>query len=83
MAKGKKKGQHMPGNTLLSIAMLVGGFALVGFVFLMILSPVIALLYLVVWLLACTILWFTCPPLARAVHEVTDRQRQRINRNAC
>ena len=68
----------MPGNTLLSIALLVGGFALAGFVFLMILSPVIALLYLVVWLLACTILWFTWPPLARAVHEVTDRQRQRI-----
>lgn len=68
----------MPRRVILPIAVLVCVFLLIGFIFLMVLSPVIAILYLVVWMLVGTILWFAWPPLPAAVHEKIDKYRQRI-----
>lgn len=62
---------------VLLIAMLIGGFALAGFVFLLILSPIIAVLYLTLWGLAGTILWFAYAPLSAAVKEEINNFQQR------
>lgn len=62
---------------VLFMAMLIGGFALAGFVFLLILSPIIAVLYLTLWGLVGTILWFAYAPLSAAVRDEINGFRQR------
>lgn len=67
----------MQKRRVLQMAMLIGGFALIGFVFLLIAWPLMAVLYLMLWMLAGTILWFAYAPLPAAVHEAADAFRQR------